>query len=511
MNQANRIIINTIAQYTRTFLGIILSLYSTRIVLLELGSSDFGLFSLVGSILAFLSFFNTAITRSTQRFLSFHLGKSDWSFQSVVLFNSLILNVIISLFTAVVMFLMEPLLFSGFLNIDENQIDIAITLYRIMIVSVFCTMNMSTFTAVFVSHENIVFTSVLYVLGAFLKLVAAIVLQFFGAKLLMYGIFICAISALELLIYIVCAALFYKEVRLVFKGSYIDKSLLKSLFSFSGWNLYGTLTIAGISQGYAIVVNKFISLSANAGLGVASQVSGQVNNLVYSVTNAMSPVITRTEGAGERERMIRLTMSASRITAILYSLIAIPVIFEVDFVLRIWLGDPPLYAAAFVVSYLLACMMDSYSEGFRTGVLAIGEIRNFTLLFYTVKFFSIPVSILLLVLGMNPEFALLPYILFQFIGSFVSIFYFAKYTKSRSIDYIKNIILKLLPIVLLSSLECYLIVWLIKSQTIQLFLIVFIPTLSTLLLSYKYVLVVSEKKVISGLFHSILTRAHNNA
>lgn len=506
MNQVNRIIINTIARYTRTFLGILLALYSTRVVLLELGSSDYGLFSLVGSVLAFLTFFNTAISRSTQRFLSYHLGKSEAQFQSVVLFNSMLLNVVISLVTALIMLLLEPLLFSGFLNIDESQIGLAKILYRIMVVSVFCAMNMSTFAAVFVSHENLVFTSLLYVLGAVLKLVAAVVLQFFSAKLLMYGIFICLISVIELIVYIVFSAIFYDEVRDVFHDTYIDKGLLKSMFSFSGWNLYGTLTVAGISQGYAIVVNKFVSLAANAGLGVASQVSGQVNNLVYSVSNAMSPVITRTEGSGDREKMIRFTMSASRVSSILYSLIAIPVVFEIEYVLKIWLGTPPDYAAAFVVSYLLASMMDSYSEGFRTGVMAIGNIKDFTLVFYTVKFLSVPVSIVLLMAGMNAIYTLVPYVLFQLLGSFISIHFFAKYTQCSPWYYIKEIIIKMIPIVTLSSLECLLIVALINNRAIQLLSVMIVPTLTTLVLSYCTVLTTREKRIILNVYKSIKGR-----
>lgn len=506
MNQANRIIVNTIAQYTRTFLGILLALYSTRVVLMELGSSDFGLFSLVGSVLAFLSFFNTAITRSTQRFLSYHLGKSDWAYQSVVLFNSLLLNVLISLVTAVVMFLLEPLLFSGFLNIDESQIGVAKTLYRIMILSVFFTMNMSTFSAVFVSHENIVFTSVVYIVGAILKLVAALVLPLFSDKLLVYGLLICGISLVELIIYVVFSALFYAEVRSVFNRTYIDKQLVKSLLSFSGWNLYGTLTIAGINQGYAIVVNKFISLGANAGLGVASQVSGQVNNLVYSVSNAMSPVITREEGAGDRDKMIRFTMSASRISAIIYSLIAIPIIFEIDFVLRIWLGTPPMYASAFVVSFLLASLMDSYSEGFRTGVQAIGKLRDFTLIFYTVKLLSIPISIVLLKMGMNPNLTLLPYIVVQLLGSFISIFFFSKYTETPFVYYIKEIIIKLVPSLVISSLECLIIILFIKNQALQLMAIALIPTITTLALSYIIVLTPREREIVLEMYGKLSRR-----
>lgn len=256
MNQSSRVIVNTLAQYTKTFLGIIIALFSTRVVLQQLGSEDFGLFSLVGSVLAFLSFFNTALTRSTQRFLSFYMGKNDEQYQRTVLYNSFILHIGISLFTSLVMLSIEPLLFGGFLNIAPEQIDLARILYRLMIVSVFFTMNSTPFNAVFVSHENIVFSSVVYIIGALLKLVAALALVVFSNKLLFYGIFMCLISFIEYIIAIVGSALMYSETRTMFKNRVLDRKLLKSILSFSGYNLYGTLCIAGRDQGYAIVVNK---------------------------------------------------------------------------------------------------------------------------------------------------------------------------------------------------------------------------------------------------------------
>ena len=189
MKQSSRIFVNTIAQYFRIIIVVVITLYSTRIVLKELGQDDFGLYSLVGSLLAFLTFLNTTLTRSTQRFLSFYMGKKDLYFQRKVLFTSLTLHLFISLFTALVALLLEPLLFDAFLNITKDKIQVAKALYRLMILNVFFVMNVTPFNAVFISHENIIFTSFVYVVLAFLKLLAAIILQYFSEDLLLiYGV-----------------------------------------------------------------------------------------------------------------------------------------------------------------------------------------------------------------------------------------------------------------------------------------------------------------------------------
>ena len=504
MKQSNRIIVNTLAQYIRTFLGLIIALYSTRVVLMQLGSSDFGLYSLVGSVLAFLSFFNTAITRSTQRFLSYYMGKSDNEYQSVVLFNSMMLNIGVSLITAIIMFSIEPLLFSGFLNIAPEQIPTAKILYRIMIVSVFFTMNMTTFNAVFVSHENIVFSSAIYVLGALLKLLAALLLAYFDSKLIAYGLLLCGIIILEYLIYVICSAIKYEEVRGIFKHSRIERSLQKSLLSFSGWNLYGTLCIAGRDQGYAVVINKLVSLEANAGFGIANQVSGQVNSFVYSIATSMSPVITRSEGEGNRKKMINYTVSASKISAIIYMIVAIPFVFEIDYILQIWLGNPPLYSAAFVVSILVANLMESFSIGFRTGVQAIGKIRNYSLMFYTVKILSIPASVIMILLGCSPLYVLIPYIAVELIGAFISIYYFSKYTETNYSYYLNQVFIKLIPAFIASVITCFAIVSVLHNPVVRLIAIIVIPTIVIAAVAYKIVLTGDEKEVLKGIASKII-------
>lgn len=188
MNQINRVLVNTIAQYIRIICVIVITLYSTRVVLRELGSDDYGLYSLIGSVLAFLSFLNTTIIKSTQRYLSFYMGRDDLRYQKVVLFNSVLLNFALSIITCLVIVALMPCIVDGLLNIDPNKLYVARNLYLFMCISVFFTINVSPFSAVFVAHENIVFSSFAYIAISILRLLAAVLLYYIPEqKLLWYG------------------------------------------------------------------------------------------------------------------------------------------------------------------------------------------------------------------------------------------------------------------------------------------------------------------------------------
>ena len=430
ISQTDRIIINTIAQYARIVLVIILMLYSTRIVLKELGGDGFGLYSLIASALAFLSFLNTALTRTTQRFLSYYMGKGDMDQQSEVVVNAFFLNFAISAVTILIMVIVEPFLFNGFLRIGIDQTDIAKTLYRLMVVCVFFTMNIAPFNAIFVSHENIVFSSVAYVLVAILRLTAAFLLSLYAPKdkLIAYGIFMCIISIIEFLLFAVTAWVKYKETRSFCKLSLLNRSLLVEILSFSGWNLYNVICVIGREQGYAVVINRFVSLTANAGYGIANQVSGQINNFVYTVSHAVSPVIMKSAGANDREKMISYSVSSSKISALLLSMIAIPFIFEIKGILELWLGSVPAYAESFITIILMASMADCLSSGFKTGIQAMGRMRSFSLFSYTLKISSIPVSVILLYQGVHIEMALIPYVILELFSSIIVMSIFCRGT-----------------------------------------------------------------------------------
>lgn len=500
MNQINRILINTIAQYVRIICVIIITLYSTRIVLKELGSDDYGLYSLIGSVLAFLSFLNTTIIKSTQRYLSFYMGKDDIKYQRIVLFNSVLLNFILSVVTCLIILALMPYIIDGLLNIDIDKLYIAKKLYVFMCISVFFTINVSPFSAVFVAHENIVFSSFAYIVISILRLIVAFLLYYIPEqKLLWYGLFIASISIFEFLLYYVVSRIKYIECKGLVNKKFIDYFLLKSILSFSFWNLYGTLCIMGRNQGYAFVINRFMSITANAAYGIANQVSGQITNFVYSLSNAISPIITKSQGADDIKKMALLSIESSKFSILMFSLIAIPIIFEINFILKIWLGSYPPYTSIFIISLIIACICDCYSVGLRTGIQAVGKIRGYSLLVYTIKIASIPLSILMLIHGYNRILIFVPYIVTELIGTIITIFFFCKYSElniySIAIEALKTISLPFICATVLS----YVIHSSMSEGFGRFFMVMFVTIVSTIIITYFFSLNSKEKTIIKKL------------
>ena len=179
MQASNRIIINTLAQYIRTIVNMVLSLYSSRLVLEILGVEDYGVYSLVAGIVSMLSFLTNSLVGSTQRFLSVSQGKGDIRHLKEVFSNSLILHIVLGFLVAVVLGILTPFIFNGFLNIPVGRIEVAEKLYIMVILMVYASFIASPFRALLVSHENIVYTSIIDMLDGVLKVILVLVLPKF--------------------------------------------------------------------------------------------------------------------------------------------------------------------------------------------------------------------------------------------------------------------------------------------------------------------------------------------
>lgn len=335
-------------------------------------------------------------------------------------------------------------------------------------------------------------------MAAILRLLAAFSLDLFSThKLLWYGVFMCGISFLEFVIYYITAKIKYSECRNLLNVRFYEPKLMKSILSFSFWNLYGSLCIIGRNQGYAFVINKFMTITANAAYGIANQVSGQINNFVYSLSNAISPIITRSEGAEDHKRMIELSIYSSKYAVIMFSFIAIPVIVDLDYILKIWLVHAPEYTSIFITSIVLACMCDSYASGLRTGILAKGKIKWYSLCVYSIKILSIPISIILIVSGIEKAFILVPYIITEILGSIITILFFYKYTGVLYLRLLEDLVKSSFPL-LVSAFCAFAICHNMQEGTFR-FIMLFITTaIVTLVTAYFFSMTQKERQVIKS-------------
>ena len=385
MTNSQRIIVNTMAQYTRTIINVCLSLYSTRLILAALGQSDYGIYSVVAGVVAMLSFVTNALVITTQRYLSFHHGRKDITQVRLVFGNSWLLHLFMGLLLVAILCSLGPWITQDFLNIDDTRRGAALFVYFAAVAMLFLSFINAPVRALFVARENIVYTSIIDVLDGVLKLIIAILLsKITYDHLLVYASLLTCISIFNILALSTYAALKFPEFHLP-KISELSKKYIQGLSNFAGWTIYSAGCIIARNQGISIVLNLFYGTIVNSAYGIAQHVSGAVQFVSTSIVSAMNPQIMKAEGAGERNKMLRLCEYESKYAFLLLSLVAIPLIAEMETILQLWLGNVPEHAVMFCRFILIAALCDQISIGLTSANQAIGKIRNYNIVFYTLK------------------------------------------------------------------------------------------------------------------------------
>ena len=373
------------AQYTRTIINVCLSLYSTRLILSALGQSDYGIYSVVAGVIAMMSFITNALVVTTQRFLSIYHGKNDPQKIRQIFGNSMLLHILIASILGMVLFCLGSWITHDFLNIVVERQQAAWYVYNAAIVMLMLTFITAPIRALFIARENIVYISIVDVVDGILKLLIAIGLSHIAYDhLVSYSVLMAGITLVNLLAFSIYASAKFPEFHLPRLRDW-DKQFIKELSHFAGWTTYSMGCIIGRNQGIAVVLNIFYGTIVNSAYGIAQQVLGAVQFISTSILNAMNPQIMKAEGSGDRSRMVRLCEYESKYAFLLLSLVAIPLIAEMDTVLHFWLGEVPKHAVMFCRFILAASLCDQISIGLTSANQAIGKIKIYNLVFYTLK------------------------------------------------------------------------------------------------------------------------------
>lgn len=401
MHGSSRVILNTGVQYIRTLFSLIISLYTTRLVLDGLGVDDYGIYSLVGGIVAMLSFIRSSMSSTTIRYLSFHKGRNDLQMQKKIFNNTYVTQLIFSISLVLVLIIAQPFLFSGFLNIPIDRLNAAQWVYAFMVITLFFTMQSIPYYATLISHENIVYSTIIQIIEISLKLPIALSLSIAPIdKLIYYSFLLFLIQVLEFVSYYLYCKQKYPETRYI-KIWHFDKQVFKEMFSFMGWVVYSTGCVVGRTQGIAILLNKFYGSAINAAYGIAWRFTGQLSFLSTSLMNAINPQIIKAEGENDRKRMLRLSEIGSKFSFFLLAMISIPTIIEMDSILTLWLKKVPEHTVVFSQFIVLTNLADQLTIGLVTANKAIGRIRNYSLFINTIKLITVPVSLVCLWLGLS--------------------------------------------------------------------------------------------------------------
>lgn len=482
-----------------------ISLYTTRLVLNALGSTDFGIFQLVAGVIAMLSFLNNAMATSTQRFLSFYQGENDMIMQKKVFINSLQIHIIIGLILVIVLESLGFFLFDGFLNIPLDRMNAAKAIYHFMSATVFFTVLSVPFMGTLIAHENLLWVSIVGIVETLLKLgIALLLLTLLNDKLFIYGLLTECICLLSLILYAVFCFKKYKECTL--EGLFtIDRVLMKQLSSFAGWNLFGALCGLGRTQGLAILLNLFLGTVVNAAYGIANQVSSQMAFFSSSLLRALNPQIMKSEGAGDRDRMLRLSMMASKFCFFLLAIVSIPCIFEMEIILSIWLKNVPQHTLMFCRLILLGILINQLTIGLQSAIQATGKIKVYQSVVGSIILLNLPVAYLLLKFNYPVYYVLLSYCLIELIACIARL-YFLKIIANLSIGlYFSRVFVHLIIPVLVSIVACLIVSNYIFS-TYRMVYTVFLSSMVFIISTYITGLCKDEKEIVLNILKKIMPK-----
>ncbi len=503
MRASNRIVVNTLAQYVRTIINLVLSLYSSRLVLNILGVDDYGIYSLIAGVVSMLSFVTNSLVGSTQRFLSVSQGQGNMMRLKEVFGNSVLLHIGLGLVVTVILEVIVPLLFNGFLNIPADRLSVAKKLYQYVVVMVYVSFIAAPYKALLVSRENIVYTSIVDVLDGVLKVVLVLLLPFIHFdKLLMYGAIMLLIQLFNLIAYVIYSHIKYEEAVLPQIKSF-SLSYLKNLFSFTGWMMYSSVCITLKTQGVAVVLNKAIGPVVNAAYGIGAQISGLVSVVSSSLNNAINPQLMNASGRGDSTRMWLLAEFESKFSFLLLSMIGIPTMFEMQSLLKLWLGDAvPENAVLFSTTFLISQIIDLLSTGLAQVNKAIGNVGYYTVITYSPKLLVLPISWLLLRFDQPLWTVCIVIILFETICMLLRILLFRREPNFHVGHYFYSVIIKSMLPVFVSCLVCFLIKQMCHSE-IRLLLSYTLSFISFGIISYYFVLTDREKTSLINLLSQI--------
>lgn len=437
---------NTLLLYLRMILIIIVGLYTSRIVLQTLGVDDYGIYNVVGGIVAMLAFLNSAMTAASQRFISFELGTGNLNKLKQVFCTSVTIHLAIA---GIILVLAETIglwFLNTHMNIAANRMEAANWVYQCSILTFIVTVISVPYNACIVAHERMKAFAYISIIEVTLKLVIVYLLLILHTdKLITYAILILSVSLIIRVIYGIYCKRSFEECTYQFS---FNKKLFNEMFAFAGWSIIGNLGFSLKDQGSNVVLNIFCGTAINAARGVALQVNGIISNFSYNFIMALNPQITKQYAAGNIQESIQLVYAGCRYSLYLLSIISIPVMVNLDYLLSLWLGTVPPYTTEFLFLALIAALINAMAPPLVTAMQATGRIRNFQIVICIVMMCEVPLAYITLKLGYKPYMAMIPSIITTTMGLFARLLLLKQLVKSYSLRYFTlHIIIKSMLII----------------------------------------------------------------
>lgn len=423
---SGRIIKNTIFLYIRMAVSIITNIFTTRILLEALGASDFGLYNVVCGAIAMLGFVTASMSSATQRFINYVEGEHDIEKSKETFNNALIIHYGVAAISILIFVCAGFIFFNGILNIPSGRETAAVIIYLCMIFSTIFSITVVPYDASINAHENMLFYSLVGIADVFFKLFIAISVIFIdNDKLIFYAALMAIESWLIRLISQLYCKHHYEECQDINLKKYYNKSRIKEMTSFAGWNLLNIASGMISLYGMNIVINHYFGTQVNAAQAVAAQLSGVLMGVSMNMIKAITPAIVKKESGHQRTQMLELSYVGCKFSFMLFSFFSIPIIFYMDDILRLWLNDVPSWTNVFCIIMICSTLIEQMFVLLYQTIMAQGSIKNYNIARSIINLMPILISIMMMEFWrIPPSWILLNWLIWKStIGSIINLIY----------------------------------------------------------------------------------------
>ena len=403
-SENKRIAKNTVYLYLRTFLTMLITLYTSRVVLAVLGTDDYGTYNVVGGIAASFTFLSSMLSNATQRYLNFAIGRDDADGANRVFNMNMLIYVVYGVCSVVLVEAGGLWFINHKMVIAPERMGAAYVCLHSTVVILFVSLVSSVYESVLIARENMKVYAYMGIYDAATKLgIVYLISALTFDKLVMYALLMAAMHISARLIPTVYTMRHYAETRISY---FWDKARFREMSKFIGWNFFGTTVFILNDQGMNMLLNIFFGPVVNAARGLSLQVKNAVSNFSVGFFTAVRPQIVKSYAAGENERFLQLIFGSGKYTLYLLWLLCLPVMMRVDCILTVWLGQVPEWTGQFVIWILIFNILNSsFCDPVWQGMQAIGSLQRYVLVGSTIYLLAFPLTWGAFAMGCSPLLA----------------------------------------------------------------------------------------------------------
>lgn len=413
------------------------SLYTSRVILGALGNTDYGLNNVIAGVITLFSFINGSLGAATSRFLSFELGTNNQERLKKVFTNSFNIHVSFGILVLILGQTVGLWLVNNILNIPDDRMLACNIIYQFVILSSFLTITQVPLNAMIISHERMNIYAYIGISDAFVKLLIAYLVSITAFdKLITLGILNFIFALCMYLFYHLYCHRHFIEYKISFT---FDKPILKEMLGYSTWSLIGSTAFMLKTQGINILLNIFFGPVVNAANAIAYQVNNAIISFTTNFTMALNPQMIKSYANGEHKRMNSLLFKGGRFSFYLLMLLCLPILFNTEFILQIWLTNVPEYAVIFTKLALILSMTESFTYTIGYAIQASGKIKYYQVIVCGILLLSFPISYILYKMNFPPYTALCVSIIIGLLALVIRLFFLRKILHIPISNYVRSV------------------------------------------------------------------------